>query len=99
MMMIFMVMMVVRLLTVTMVASTNLELVKEGNYLLKTFKVTFSDYVYPHLLLIGSICIFMFMALHIRKLIKFLIFKYKLPGVTKSEGLKANEGVSRHVIM
>ncbi|CAN6859498.1 unnamed protein product [Brassica oleracea var. botrytis] len=41
--------MVLRLLTVTMVASMYLELVKEDNYLLKTFKVMLSNYVYTNI--------------------------------------------------
>ncbi|CAF2145122.1 unnamed protein product [Brassica rapa subsp. narinosa] len=41
--------MVLRLLTVTMVASMYLELVKEDNYLLKTFKLMLSNYVYTNI--------------------------------------------------
>ena len=45
-------------------------------------------------------CIFMFIALYIGKLIKFVIFKYKLLEVTEEpEGLKANEGVSEPLLM
>ena len=82
-----------------MVPAMVMELIINGNYLLETFKVMFFNYVYPHLFLIGFMCIFMYMALYIGKLVKFVIFKYKLFGVTEPEGLKANEDLSEPLIM
>lgn len=95
MMMILMVMVFLRPMVPVMV----MELLINGNYLFETFKMTFFNYVYPHLLLIGFMCIFMFVALYIGKLVKFVILKNKLFGVTEPEGLKPKEDLSEPLIV